>query len=97
LFALGSGAGSVWITREAIAEFERSFTRKITSVLEDERWESCWNAEKCHPLEYVRAIGRHASQRVIQRGRVHIDAPDIAAAIAAVRGQVPVSGRWCQL
>lgn len=96
-YALGAGAGGLWIKGEAIRAFREYFRPAVSTILEREAWGRQWDAAKTHVLEYVRAIGRTAAQRTIARGAISIDRDVMKSAINEVRAKVPLAGDWCPL
>lgn len=95
LFAVGRGARGLSIDLAAIQYCRRLFLSRIGEAVANPNWKEQWRDEQAYLLAQAEALGGHAARLAKQEGRACIDGRDVAAAMAKVRGHLPMAGRWC--
>ena len=95
LFAMGHGARGVWINLHAVESFRGRFLDKIRSALQEPDWRSHWREEEVYLMAQAEAMGQRAALLAAEEGRTSITEQDVDAAMAKVRGHLPMAGRWC--
>ena len=94
LFAVGRGARGASIDLTAVHFLRRQLASRIRTALDACDWRDHWRREEPYLIAQAEALGRHAARFARAEGRPFIDGGDIAAAIAKVRGHLPVAARW---
>jgi hypothetical protein len=95
LFAVGRGARGLWIDLAAVQFLRRRFMPRVSAAVQAPDWRDRWRDEQPYLLAQAEALGRHAARLAKEEDRVCITSADLEVAIAKVRGNLPVAGRWC--
>ena len=105
LYAVGSGAGQMWVKRSAVRALREHYLDIIIRAIADPDPKTDWNKNAPHVLSYVRAIGALAADYALAKGLHVIGARDMMLAVQKVEanynrprtaeGDVEPLGAWC--
>jgi hypothetical protein len=93
--AFGQGARSIAVAPPAVETLRRQFIPQISSALQSPDWHDDWQRERVYVVAYAEALGRRARLLAADDRRAVIMPQDVAAASTAMRGYMPIAGRWC--
>ena len=73
MFAIGAGAASVHITREAVGRMRARYAEHTYQFVAKPNWESTWNRYGIYTLRWFNTIGRTAADLATEDGSPVID------------------------
>jgi hypothetical protein len=87
MFAIGSGADGVHISRQAIAKMRQRYQPSTYAFVKKLNWETTWNSYGIFTLRYFEVIGRLSAQYATNDGSHTIDAPQLEQARVVVEAR----------